>query len=155
MDFSSHERHRKYLVYFLSFSQIQVIGLLVQFSSDAQSCPTPCNPIDCSMPGFPVHQQFTELAQTHIHWIGDAIQPSHPVLPLLLLAIFSSIRVLFSNESVLHIRCQCTGASASVLLMNIQDWVPLGLTGLISLQSKGLWRVFSNTTVEKHQFFGA
>ena len=45
--------------------------------SVAQSCPTPCNPMDCSMPGFPVHHQLPELAQTHVHWIGDAIQPSH------------------------------------------------------------------------------
>ena len=50
---------------------------------------------------------------------------------------------------------QSIGASASVLPINIQDWFPLGLTGLISLQSKGLWRVFSNTTVQKHQFFSA
>ena len=72
----------------------------------------------------------------------------HPLLPT---SIFPSIRV-FSNESVLHIRCQSTGvsASASVLPMNIEDWFPLGWTGWISLQSKGLSRVFSNTTVKKH-----
>ena len=50
-----------------------------QFSSDAQSCPTLCNPTDCSMPGFPVHHQLLELAQTHVHWVGDAIQPCHPL----------------------------------------------------------------------------
>ena len=78
----------------------------------------------------------------------------HPLL--LLPSIFPSISV-FSNESVLHIRCQSIGvsASASVLPMNIQDWSPLGWTGWISLQSKGLSRVFSNTTVQKHLFFGA
>ena len=77
--------------------------------------------------------------------------------PLLLQpSIFPSIRV-FSNESVLCIKWPSIGisASASVLPMNIQDWSPLGLTGLISLQSKGLSRVFSNTTVQTHQFFGA
>ena len=77
--------------------------------------------------------------------------------PLLLLSpIRPSIRV-FSNESTLCIRCQSTGvsASASVFLMNTQDWSPLAWTGLISLQSKGLSRVFSNTTVQKHQFFSA
>ena len=51
----------------------------VQFSSVAQSCPTLCDPMDCSTPGFPVHHQLLELAQTHIHWVGDAIQPSHPL----------------------------------------------------------------------------
>ena len=84
----------------------------VQFSSVAQSCPSLCNPMDCSTPGFPVHVQLPELAQTHVHQVGDAIQSSHPLPshhlilchPLLLLpSIFSSIRV-FSNESVLRIR---------------------------------------------------
>ena len=71
-------------------------------------------------------------------------------------SIFPSIRV-FSNESVLHIRWPKYWSfhSVSVLLMNIQDWSPLGWTGWISLQSKGLSRVFSNTTVQKYQFFGA
>ena len=53
--------------------------LTVQFSSVAQSCPTLCNPMDCSMPGFPVHHQLLEPTQTHVHWIGDAIHPSHPL----------------------------------------------------------------------------
>ena len=73
----------------------------VQFSSFAQSCPTLCNPMDCSTPGFPVHHQLPELAQTHVHQVGGAIQPSHPLL--LPPSIFPSIRV-FSNESVLRIR---------------------------------------------------
>ena len=75
---------------------------------------------------------------------------------LLLTSIFPSIRV-FSNKLGLHIRWPSIGvsASASVLPMNIQGWFPLGLTGLIFLQFKGLSRVFSNTTVQKHQFFGA
>ena len=70
-------------------------------------------------------------------------------------SVFPSIRV-FCSESVLHMRCQSIGvsASASVFPMNTQDWSPLGWTGWISLQSKGLSRVFSNTTVQKHQFFG-
>ena len=50
-----------------------------QFSSVTQLCPTLCDPMDCSMPGFPVHHQFLELAQTHVHWVGDEIQPSHPL----------------------------------------------------------------------------
>ena len=74
------------------------------FSSVSQSCPTFCDPMDCSTPGFPVHHQLPELAQTHVHRVGDAIQPSHLLSSLLLLpSIFPSIRV-FSNESVLCIR---------------------------------------------------
>ena len=76
----------------------------VQFSSVTQSCLTLCNSMDCSMPVFPVHHQLLELAQTHVHHVGDAIQPSHPLSsPLLLLSIFPSIRV-FSSELVLNIR---------------------------------------------------
>ena len=60
------------LVYLPSFSS-------VQFSSVAQSCPTLCNPMNCSTPGLPVHHQLLELTQTHVHWVSDAIQPSHPL----------------------------------------------------------------------------
>ena len=73
----------------------------VQFSSVAQSCPTLCDPMDCSTPGFPVHHQLPELAQTHDHRFSDAIQPSRPLL--LLPSILPSIRV-FSSESLLCIR---------------------------------------------------
>ena len=52
----------------------------IQFSSVSQLCPTLCNPMDCSMPGLPVHHQLPELTQTNVHWVGDAIQPSHPLL---------------------------------------------------------------------------
>ena len=87
-------------------------------------------------------------------WCHPTISSCHPLL--LLLSIFPSIRV-FSNELTLCIRWPNIGASAatSVLPMTIQDWFPLGLIGLISLLTKGLSRVFSNTTVQKHQFFGA
>ena len=90
----------------------------------------------------------------------ESVMPSNHLIlccPFILPpSIFPSIRV-FSNESVLPIRWPRIGvsASASVLPMNIQDWFPLRLTGWISLQSKGLSRVFSNTTAQKHQFFGA
>ena len=74
------------------------------FSSVTQSCLTLCDPMDCSTPGFPIHHQLPELAQTHVHQVSDTIQPSHRLSPLLLLtSIFSSIRV-FPNESVLCIR---------------------------------------------------
>ena len=78
---------------------------MVQFSSVAQSCPTLCDPMDYSTPGFPVCHQHPELAQTHVHRVSDAIQPSHLLLsPLPFLpSIFLSIRV-FSSESVLCIR---------------------------------------------------
>ena len=109
-----------------------------------------------STPGLPVHHQLPESTQTHVHWVGWC----HPtisasVVPFSSLpSIFPSIRV-FSNELALHIRCQSIGVSAStsVLPMNTQDWSPLGWTGWISLQSKGLWRVFSNTTVQKSPRF--
>ena len=76
----------------------------VQFSSVALLCLTLCNPMDCSLPGFPVHHQLLELAQTHVHRVGHAIQPPYPRSSLLLPPlIFPSIRV-FSNKSVLHIK---------------------------------------------------
>ena len=75
-----------------------------QFSSVTQLCPTLCDQMDCSMPGFPVHHQLPELAQISVRQVSDVIQPSHPLFPRLLLpSIFSSIRV-FSNESILRIK---------------------------------------------------
>ena len=79
-------------------------GLSVRFSSVAQSCPTLCNPMNRSTPGFPVHHQLPEFTQTHVHRVSDAIQPSHPLSSLLLLPpVPPSIRV-FSNESTLGMR---------------------------------------------------
>ena len=105
----------------------------------------------CPSPTLRVHSGSCPLSQ----WCHPTISSSVDRPLLLLPSIFPSIRV-FSNKSVLHIRWPNTGvaASASVITMNIQDWFPLGWTGWISLQSKGLSRVFSNTTVQKHQFFG-
>ena len=111
-----------------------------------------CDPMDCSMPGFPVVHYIPEFAQTHIHWVSDVIQPSHP--PLTPSSCFQSCLAsgsfqLFTSGG------QSTGisASASFLPMNIQSWYPLGLISLISLYSKRLSRVFSSTTIWKHQFF--
>ena len=79
-------------------------GPLFQFSSVTQLCLTLCDPMDCSTPGFCVHHQLPEIAQTHVHGVGDALQPSHPLLsPSLPPSIIPSIRV-FSNKSVIHIR---------------------------------------------------
>ena len=69
-----------------------------------QLCPTLCDLMDCSMPGFPVHHQLLELAQTHVHWVGDAIQRSHPLLSPSPPALNLSRVRTFSNESVLHVR---------------------------------------------------
>ena len=126
-------------------------------SSVAQSSLTLWDPMNHSMPGLSVHHQLLEFTQTHVHRVSDAIQPSHPLSsPLLLPSIFPSIRV-FSNESALHMRWPkyWNFSFTSVLPVNTQDWFHLGRTGWISLQSKGLSRVFSNTRVQKHQFFGA
>ena len=127
-----------------------------QFSSVTQSCLTLWNPMDCSTPGFPIHHQVPELAQTHVHQVSDAIQTSHPLLsPSPPAFNLSQHQGFFNWVSSLHQVVKSIGvsASASVLLMNIQDWFPLGWTSWISLKSKGLSRVFSNTTVQKHQFF--
>ena len=131
--------------------------ILCQFSSVAQSCSTLCDPMNCSTPGLPVHHQLLEFTQTHVHWVGDAFQPSHPLLSCSPPAPNPSQHQSFPLSQLFTWGGQTTGVSAlaSVLPMNTQDWSPLGWTGSISLQSKGLSRVFSNTTAQKHQFFGA
>ena len=178
--------------------------------------------MDHSTPGLPVHQELLELTQTHLHWVGDAIQPSHPLLSPSPPAINHSQNQFCSVQSLIHVQLfgtpwtaahqaslsitnsrnsakpmsielvmpsnhfilfhpllllpsiypiigssimsqlfasggQSIGVSASTLVpsMNTEDWPPLGWTGWISLQSKGLSRVFSNTTVKQHQFLGA
>ena len=163
-----------YLIIILTeiFKYVSSVQLSCSVVSDS------LQPMDCSMPGFPVHHQLLELAQTHR--IGDAIQPFHPLSSpspaAFTLSLHDALPISPSNRLILCrslLSCpqsfpasrsfpmsrlftsggQCIGASASALPMNIQDWFPLGLTGLISLLSKGLSRVFSNTTVQKHQFF--
>ena len=137
-----------------------ISSVIQSLSSVPQLCLILCNPMDCSTPGFPVHHQLPELAQTHVHWIGDAIQPSHPHLKRRVVPFSSCLQSFLASGSFPVNQFFASGgqsigasASTSVLPMNIQDWFPLGMTGLISLQSKGLSRVFSNTTVQKHQFF--
>ena len=119
-------------------------------------CLTLCDPRDCNTSGFPVlHYLMEFVAQTHVHWFNDAIQSSHFVTH------FSSCPQSFPASGSFPM-CQLfasgsqssrASASASVLPMNIQDWFPLGLTGLISLLSKGLSGAFFSTTVRKHWFF--
>ena len=108
-----------------------------QFSSVTQLCLTLCDPKDCNMPGFPVIHHLPKFAQVHVHCVGDAIQPSHLLMPSSPFA-FSLWSFSFSISPS----------------MSIQVWFPLRLTGLISLQSKGLSGVYSSTTVWRHQFFG-
>ena len=129
----------------------------VQFSSVAQSCLTLYDPMNRSTPGLPVYHQLPESTQTHVQWMGDAIQPSHPLMsPSPPAHKLSQYQGLFKWVSPLH---QVT----KVLEFQIQHQsfqrtprtdLPVGWTGWIFLQSKGLSRVFSNTTVQKHQYFG-
>ena len=106
----------------------------------------------CSMPGLPVHHQLLEPVQTHIHWVGDVIQPSNPLSspspPALNL---SSIRV-FSNESVLCTRWQKYWSFSISPFNEYSGLISFRIDGLIFLQSKGISRFLSNTTVQKHRF---
>ena len=129
----------------------------VQFSSVAQSCLTLCDPMNCSTPGLPIHHWLPEFTQTHVQWVSDTIQPSHPLLSPSPPAPNPSQHQSFPVSQLFSWGGQSTGVSAlaSFLPKQSQGWSPLEWTGQISLRSKGLSRVFSNTTVQKHQFFSA
>ena len=123
--------------------------------SVAKSCPTLCDPMDCSTPGFPVLHCLLELAQTHVHRVSDAIQPSHPWSSPSPPAFSPSIRV-FSSESALHIRCPkywsfsfSPSNEHSELISFRIDWFDL----LAAQGAQRLSRIFSSTTVQEHQFF--
>ena len=123
--------------------------------SGAQSCPILCDSMNCSTPGFPVLHYLQEFIQTLVHWGGEAIQSFHPLLPPCLLTLYlAQPQGFFQWVDSSHQVAEVFGASAlaSVLPMNILGFLPLEFTGLISLLSKGR-RVFSSTTVWKHQFF--
>ena len=123
----------------------------VQFT---QSCPTLCDSMNCSTPGFPVHHQLLELVK--LMSVESVVPSNHLILccPLLFLPSFPASGSFPMNE-FFATNGQSTGVSASILPMNIQEWFPLGWTGWISFQFKGLSNVFSNTTVQKNQFFSA
>ena len=106
--------------------------------------------------GFPVLCYLPEFAQTHVHGGSDSIQPSHLLAPPFLPALnVSQHQDLFQWVSSLHQVAIRASVPASVLPINIQGWFLLGLIGLISLMSEGLSRVFSSTTIQKNQLFGA
>ena len=131
--------------------------MLHQFSSvQSLSHVRLCDPMNRSMPGLPVHHQLPEFTQTHIHRVSDAIQPSHP-LSSPSPAPNPSQHQSFPMSQLFAWGGQSTGVSAlaSFLPKDTQGLSPLEWTSWISLQSKGLSRVLSNTTVQKHQFFGA
>ena len=140
------------------FFSYNIMWILYTFSAvQSHSCVQLCDPLDCSTPGFPIHHQLLELVQTHVHSVGDAIQPSHLLLsPSPPAFNLSQHQGLFQWVSSSH-------QMAKVLEFQLQhqffQWIfrtdALGLTGWISLQSKGLSRIFSNTTAKKHQLFGA
>ena len=123
--------------------------------SVTQSCLT-LYPMDCSTPGFPVLHYLLEFAQTYVYWISDAIQPYHFLSPHPFSSCPQSFPALgsFPVNWLFESGSQSIGtsASASGLPVNIQGWFPLGLTGLISLLSSGLSRVFSSTAVQRYQF---
>ena len=103
-----------------SNGQFSVLVIL-QFSSVAQSCPALCDSMGCSLPGLPVQHWLPEFTQTHVLWVGDAIQPSRPLSSLLLLpSICPSIRVFFS-ESVLRIRWPNIGVNTWLLAFDTTD----------------------------------
>ena len=120
----------------------------------AQLCPTFCDPMDCSTPGLPITNSWSLLKLMSI----ESVMPSNH---LILCHPFSSHLQSFPASGAFQMSQLFTSgdqsigvsASASILPVNIQDWFPLGWTGWISLQSKGLSRVFSNTIVQEHQFF--
>ena len=154
----SHDLRRNVFKFFTIENNV-CFGFIVQFSSVAQSCPTLYDPMHCSMPGFLPAITNSQTLLTFM--LIELVMPSNQLFlcrPLpLLSSIFSSIRV-FSNELIPHIRWPkywsfSFSISPSNWIYNIQFWLTLGLIGLISLLSNELSRVFSNTTVQKHQFY--
>ena len=126
----------------------------VQFSSVSQSCPTLCDPMDCSTPGFPVPGAYSNSCPSS-QWCHPTISSS--VVPFSSHLQSFPVSGSFPMSQFFAAGSQSIGVSASALVlpMNIQDWFPLSFTGWISLLSNGLSGVFFNTTVQKHLFFGA
>ena len=146
----------RWILYHSATRQACLPGSSVQFSSVAQTCPTLCDPmITAQQASLSITNSRSSLKLMSIELVMPS---SHLILchPLLLLTQSLPASESFPMSQLFSWGGQSIGvsASASVLPMNTQDWSPLGYTGWLSLQSKGLSRVFSNTTVQKHQFFG-
>ena len=144
------------LDFLLFYNQWKYTAILLHLSSVTQSCPTLCYPVDCSTPGFPCPSPTPGACSNSCplsRWCHPTISSSVVLFSSCLQSFLASGS--FPVSWFLTSGGQGIGASASVLPMNIQDWFPLGWTGWLSLQFKGLSRVFSNTIVQKHQFSGA
>ena len=132
------------------------LSKVIKFRSVTQSCLTLCNPMNCSAPSFPVHHQYLEFTQTHLHrqWCHQAISSS--IIPFSSCPQSLPASQSFPMSQLFAWSGQSIGASAlaSFLPKNTQDWSPLEWTGWLSLQFKRLSKVFSNTTLQKHQFVG-
>ena len=155
----SGKRQKSFLnsIYIIHKYMYIYICTSVQFSSVAQSCPTLCDPMNCSTPGLPVHHQLQEFTQTHVHRIHNAIQPSHPrsspsppaPSPSQHQSLFQGVNSLHEVAKVLEFQLQYHFLQRNPRADLLQN----GLVGS-PCSPRGLSRVFSNTTVEKHQFFG-
>ena len=130
---------------------------VVQYSSVAQSCPTLCDPMDCSTSGPPVHHQLPESAQAHVHWVTDAIQQPHPLLPPSFPAFnLSQHQGLFKWVSSLNQMAKDWSFSFSISPSNVySELISFRIDCFDPLPSKELLRVFSCTTIQKHQFFSS
>ena len=120
-------------IHIKTLADFQFLIEMDQFCSVAQSCPTLCNPVNCSTPGFPVHHQLLELTQTHVHWVSDAISSSVVSFSFHLQSFPASESFQMSQFFTSGGQSIGVSASASVLPMKIQDWFPLGWTSWISL----------------------
>ena len=142
---------------FHTYHHHTIIKKNIQFSSITQSCLILCDPMDCSTPGFPVHHQPPDLAQTHVHRVSDAIQPSHP------LSFPSPPAINLSQHQVLLQWISSSDQVVKIWSFSFSISPSNEYSGMISfrmnfcnfLQFKGPSRVFSSTTVQKHQFFSA
>ena len=148
--------HKYNILFCLCFHQcLSTMYYSVQFSSVAQLCLTLCDPMNRSVPGLPVHHQLLEFTQTHIHRVGDAIQPSHSLLspsppapnPSQHHSLFRWVSSSHQVAKVLEYSFSFSPSNEHPGLIFRMDWLDL-------LTVQGLSRVFSNTTVQKHQFFG-
>ena len=143
--------------FFITFWKCYMLQVNWYYQLSPQSCATLCDPVDCSTPGLPVHHQLPRVYSNSCplsRWC-------HPTISSSVVPFSSRLQSFPASGSFQMSQLFASGgqsigvsASTSVIPMNIDDWFPLGWTGWISLQSKGLWGVFSNTTVQKHQFFG-